>query len=158
MFASASRRPARCRAWLLLFSVIALVTHFADAQVPLNQRVLVVYNSNVSASAGVANYYATQRSIPAANLCAISPPSTTGLSWSQYVSTVKTPIQSCLNVVGPQNILYIVFSYMTPYIVNGSTTPFFYSVDQYVADIWDQYSQQDFYPAPGQFHPYYDDA
>jgi uncharacterized protein (TIGR03790 family) len=142
----------------MLLAVSALGTHFADAQVPLNQRVLVVYNSNISASAGVANYYATQRSVPTANLCAISPPSTTALSWSQYLSTVKTPIRNCLNAVGPQNILYIVFSYMTPFTVTGSTSPFYYAVDQYVADIWDQYSQQDFYPAPGQFHTYYDDA
>ena len=158
MFASAFTPPAKCRAGLLLLGVIVLVSHFASAQIPLNQRVLVVYNSNVAASASVANYYATLRSVPVANLCAISPPSTTNLSWSQYVSTVKTPIQICLNAVGPQNILYIVFSYMTPYFVTGSSSPFYYSVDQYVADIWDQYSQQDFYPAPGKLHPYYYDA
>jgi hypothetical protein len=47
---------------------------------------------------------------------------------------------------------------MTPFTVNGSTSPFTYSIDQYVADIWDQYAQQDFYPVPPQVHPYYDDA
>jgi uncharacterized protein (TIGR03790 family) len=130
----------------------------ASAQLPLNQRVLIVYNSGNSASTAVANYYALQRSIPAANLCPITPPSTTGLTWTQYMSSVKTPVQNCLNAVGPQNILYMVFTYMTPYTVNGLTSPFYYSLDQYVADIWDQYAQQDFYPVPTQFHSYYDDA
>ena len=128
------------------------------AQLSLNQRVLVVYNSGNSASTAVANYYASQRSIAAPNLCAINPPSTTHLTWSQYVSSVKTPIRDCLNTIGPQKILYIVFTYMTPFTVNGSTSPFNYSLDQYVADIWDQYAQQDFYPVPWRVHPYYDDA
>jgi uncharacterized protein (TIGR03790 family) len=110
------------------------------AQPSLSQRVLIVYNSGNSASIAVANYYATQRSIPTANLCAINPPSTTSLTWSQYVSSVKTPIRNCLNTVGPQNVLYIVFTYMTPFTVTGSTSPFYYSLDQYVADIWDQYA------------------
>jgi hypothetical protein len=47
---------------------------------------------------------------------------------------------------------------MTPFTVNGSTSPFSYSIDQYVADIWDQYAQQDSYPVPPRVHPYYDDA
>src|ERR1700738_4590372 len=105
----------------LAAAFIVLGGHFVLAQVPLNQRVLIVYNSTVPASVSVANYYATQRSIPAANLCPISPPSATGLSWSQYVATVKTPIQNCLTAVGPKNILYIVFAYMTPFHVSGST-------------------------------------
>jgi uncharacterized protein (TIGR03790 family) len=129
-----------------------------QAQVPLTQRVLVVYNSTVPASVSVANYYVSQRGIPVANLCPISPPSTTSLSWSQYVASVKTPVQNCLNAVGAQNILYVVFTYQTPFDVSGSTSPFSYSLDQYVADIWDQYAAQDFYPVPSLFHPYYDDA
>ena len=141
--------------------ILVSVPSILYAQLPLNQRVLVVYNNSNSvngASAAVANHYATLRSIPTSNLCPIYPPSTTHLTWSQYVSSVKTPIQNCLNTVGPQNILYIVFTYMTPFIVEGSTSPFNYSIDQYVADIWDQYAQQDFYPAPPRVHPYYDDA
>src|ERR1035437_6804130 len=55
-------------------------------------------------------------------------------------------------------ILYIVFTYQTPYSVSGSGSPLSYSLDQYVADIWDQYSTQDAYPMPGRFHPYYDNA
>jgi uncharacterized protein (TIGR03790 family) len=143
---------------ILLAAAILLACLPVHAQLPLNQRVLVVYNSSQSASLAVANHYVAQRSIPSANLCAINPPSTTTLTWSQYVATIKTPIRNCLNTVGPTNILYIVFTYLTPYIVTGSTSPLYFAIDQYVADIWDQYASQDFYPAPTQFHPYYDDA
>src|SRR5271154_6298193 len=45
----------------------------------LSSRVLVVYNSANSDSTNVANYYIAKRGIPAANLCAITPPSTTYL-------------------------------------------------------------------------------
>ena len=150
-------QSARCVA-LLVFGVLISSGLRVQAQVPLNQRVLVVYNSTVPASVSVANYYVSQRGIPVANLCPISPPSTTSLSWSQYVASVKTPVQNCLNAVSAQNILYIVFTYQTPFNVTGSTSPFYYALDQYVADIWDQYAAQDFYPVPSQFHPYYDDA
>ena len=156
MFANGScDHTARCAALLILVGFSRLFVH---AQVPLNQRVLVVYNSTVPASVSVANYYATQRVIPKSNMCPISPPSTGSLSWSQYVASVKTPVQNCLNTVGAKNILYIVFTYQTPYSISGSTSPLSYSLDQYVADIWDQYASQDFYPFPAQFQPFYDDA
>jgi uncharacterized protein (TIGR03790 family) len=148
--------PTRCL--IAALAILLFVPSVLHAQLSLNQRVLVVYNSGNSASTAVANYYASQRSIPTANLCPINPPSTTSLTWSQYVSSVKTPIRNCLTTIGPQNILYIVFTYMTPFTVNGSTSPFYYALDQYVADIWDQYAQQDSYPAPAQVHPYYYDA
>ena len=50
------RRPLRC-AWLLVLAVVVLANQFAYAQIPLNQRVLVVYNSVDSGSTAVANYY-----------------------------------------------------------------------------------------------------
>lgn len=146
-----------CR-WSILLCGLAF-TPLVVAQRPLNQRVLVVYNSANSDSIAVANHYATQRSIPTANLCPINPPSTTTLTWSQYLSSVKTPVQSCLNSVGPSNILYIVFTYQTPYTVKGASGLLaYYALDQYVADIWDQYATQDAYPFPTVLQPYYDDA
>ena len=151
-------RVIRTCCFIAALAIVLSVPSVLIAQLPLNQRVLVVYNAGNSASTAVANYYVTQRSIPTTNLCAINPPSTTRLTGSQYVSSVKTPIRNCLSAVGPQNILYIVFTYMTPFKVGGSTSPFTYSIDQYVADIWDQYAQQDFYPVPPKVHPYYDDA
>ena len=150
-------RVAGC-AVALVVGVTGLSGQTSNAQIPLNKRVLVVYSSNDSASAKVAKYYAAKRNIPAANLCRISPPSNDRLSWSQYVGSVKTPVQKCLKAVGPESILYIVFSFQTPYAVSGSSRPLSYSLDQYVADIWDQYSTQDAYPMPGRFHPYYDNA
>jgi uncharacterized protein (TIGR03790 family) len=142
----------------LVVGVTGLSGQTSNAQIPLNKRVLVVYNSNDSASAKVAKYYAAKRNIPAANLCRISPPSNDRLSWSQYVGSVKTPVQKCLKAVGPESILYIVFTYQTPYSISGTGNPLSYSLDQYVADIWDQYSTQDAYPIPGRFHTYYDNA
>jgi uncharacterized protein (TIGR03790 family) len=118
---------------------------------------LVVYNSSVPDSVAVANHYASVRGIPAANLCPIVPANTSSVTRSQYVLTVKTPVQNCLTNVGPTNILYIVFTYQTPYDIQNPSTGG-YSLDQYVADIWDQYSNQDFYPFPLQFQPYYEDA
>ena len=150
-------RAASC-AVALVVGVATMSGQTSSSQIPLNKRVLVVYNSTDSASARVAKYYAAKRNIPAANLCRISPPSSDRLSWSQYVGSVKTPVQKCLNAVGPESILYIVFTYQTPYSISGSGSPLSYSLDQYVADIWDQYSIQDAYPTPGRFHPYYDNA
>ncbi len=150
-------RAAGC-AIALVVGVGGMSGQTGAAQIPLNNRVLVVYNSSDSASAKVAKYYAAKRNIPAANLCRISPPASDRLSWSQYVGSVKMPVQKCLNAVGRESILYIVFTYQTPYSVSGSNSPLSYSLDQYVADIWDQYSTQDAYPMPGRFHPYYDNA
>src|ERR1700730_12178741 len=101
------RRARPSPIFLLLIECVAPVT----AQ-PLNQRVLVVYNTNFADSLTVANYYVAQRGIPAGNLCAISPPSSTQINATDYVNTVKTPIQSCLTNLpnGRTNILYIVFS------------------------------------------------
>jgi uncharacterized protein (TIGR03790 family) len=126
----------------------------------LAARTLVVYNSANPDSIAVANYYVSKRSIPAQNLCAISPPATDTLTWKQYLSSVKTPVQNCLNAMGARNVLYIVFTYQTPYDVISPDGLTFYAIDQYVADIWDQYTNQNFYPYPHiwQMQPYFDDA
>jgi uncharacterized protein (TIGR03790 family) len=123
----------------------------------LNQRVLVVYNSANSDSTNVANYYTAKRAIPAANLCAITPPSTTSLAWSDFITSVKTPIQNCLNAVGPSNILYIVFTYQTPYDLTAPDGNL-YSVDQFVGDIWDVYTPPGQYGMPQLPQPYYANA
>jgi hypothetical protein len=124
------------------------------AQNPLAQRVLVIYDPAVPDSVTLANHYLASRGIPSANLCAISPPETAlPLSWSAFVSVVQTPIQNCLNAVGPNQILYIVFSYIRPFSLiaqNGKT----YAIDQYIADIWNQYGTTDEFPYPDQSQPY----
>ena len=125
------------------------------AQNPLAQRVLVIYDPAVPDSVTVANHYLSSRGIPSGNLCAISPlESAWPLSWSTFVSAVQTPIQNCLNAVGQNQILYIVFSYIRPFAViaqNGRH----YAMDQYIADIWNQYSTTDAFPYPDQAHPYF---
>ena len=146
--------PFRVVLLAMLCAGAALPGH---AQTPLNQRVLVVYNATQAQSAEVANYYAAQRGIPAANLCAISPTSTTALSWAAYDTTVRTPVRNCLQTAGAGNILYIVFSYLTPFKLvapDGGT----YSLDQYVADIWDQYLPAGQYGLPSEAQPYFAEA
>jgi len=125
------------------------------AQNPLAQRVLVVYDPTVSDSVNVANHYLGSRGIPSGNVCVISPPETaTALPWSTYASTVQTPIQNCLNAVGPNQILYIVLSYIRPFSLiaqNGKL----YAMDQYIGDIWNQYATTDAFPYPSQTQPYF---
>lgn len=121
-------------------------------------EVLVVYNTNYSDSLAVANHYMAARDIPPTNLCAITPPANDDLgSFGDYTTYVKTPIQNCLNAVGPKTILYIVMSYLTPYTLPAG--PFgTAAVDSYLADIWDKYATQPFLITPSVTQPYYADA
>ena len=123
----------------------------------LNQNLLVVYNAANAASTDVANYYIAKRGIPANNVCAISPPSTTVLSWTAFDTSVKTPIKNCLNSRANGNIYYIVFAYNTPYIVTApSGLP--YSLDSFIADIWDWYVPPNQFGVPIVPQPYYAEA
>jgi uncharacterized protein (TIGR03790 family) len=124
-------------------------------QVPLNERVLVVYNSNDSESNAVAKHYMTQRKIPDANRCAIAPPSIDYLKQNEYESRVKGPVRKCVEAVGKQKVLYIVFSYHTPYGVQVDGRPF--ALDSFAADLWDEYSPlRPGNELPG--HPYFAEA
>lgn len=161
MLQSAVRSSACLLSLLVLSVLIPFPAPASDAQVQaLAARTLVVYNAAYPDSVSVANYYASRRSIPSQNLCAISPAAADTVTWNQYLTTVKAPIQNCLNAVGRTNILYIVFTYQTPYDVTSANGLTFYAVDSYVADIWDQYATQDFYPYPNlwQTHAYYQEA
>ena len=85
----------------LAFAILLVLPQCTPAQTsPLNQRVLVVYNSANSDSIEVANYYVARRGIPAANLCAIAPAATTWLNWTAFDSEVRTPIRNCLSTIG----------------------------------------------------------
>jgi uncharacterized protein (TIGR03790 family) len=110
----------------------------AQSSLPLSERVLVVYNQSVPQSLEVANYYMARRGIPSSNKCAVNSAETYYISdWNAYNTSIKTPIRNCLNAVGRDKILYIVFSYQTPYKVGAAAV----SLDQQIADIWDVYSQ-----------------
>src|SRR6185312_338812 len=90
------------------------------AQQTQGASVLVVYNANDAGSIDVANYYMAQRSIPAVNKCAITPSSLVGLDYAQFQTEIRTPIRTCLDAVGRDSILYIVFTYNTPYKIGDS--------------------------------------
>ena len=150
----------QCFAFPVFPLAIACALFFAlhgrvEAQaLALNQRVLIVYNSADANSTAVANHYAAQRAIPTANLCPITPPSNSLLAWTDYTSTVRTPVQNCLTALGSSNILYVVFTYNTPYSFIGPDQAI-YSLDQFVADIWDVYEPAGQFGLPPSSHPYY---
>jgi uncharacterized protein (TIGR03790 family) len=105
--------------------------------IPLNERVLVVYNQTSPQSLEVADYYIGKRGIPLSNKCAVNSVQTTYIpDWNTFDSIIKTPIRNCLNASGRDKILYIVFSYQTPFKVGSPVK----TIDQQVADIWDEYS------------------
>ena len=91
--------------------------------IPLASTVLVVYNTLYPESLDVANYYMTARGIPNANKCAITVSGDVNyfISYAEYTTNVKAPIRTCLNELGRDNILYIVFTYMTPFKLYDST-------------------------------------
>jgi uncharacterized protein (TIGR03790 family) len=124
----------------------------AAQSIPLGDRVLVVYNESVPQSLEVANYYMTKRGIPAGNRCAINSAQTTYIGdLSAFNALVKTPLKNCLSAVGKDKILYIVFAYQTPYKISNPDR----SIDQQVADIWDEYSSSN--QTAGR-HAYFADA
>ena len=148
-----SIRSLRIAAVSILATI--LLAYPAPGQPSLAERVLVVYNSSAAESLAVARYYMTRRAIPESLRCKISTGSTDYIRQEEFDSRVKAPIRSCLEKAGRQKILYIVFSYQTPYVVTFGSRA--YSLDQLVADIWDEYL-----PAqPGELgkpQPYFGDA
>jgi uncharacterized protein (TIGR03790 family) len=119
--------------WALLLLLAPVVT----AQAPPNGRVLVVYNAEVPQSKQIAAYYMSKRAIPEKNRCKVDVSSTDQLEQDEFDSSVKRPIRKCLESAGKNKILYIVFSYKTPWLLEiGRQT---YALDQFIADIWDEY-------------------
>ena len=126
---------SRAYRWVILLSSAVVLL---DGQTPLNERVLVVYNANAPDSLAVARHYMAQRQIPEANRCRIAVSSTDYLKQEEYEARVKAPVRKCIEAVGKQKILYIVFSYQTPYDVYIGERGF--ALDSYVADLWDEYA------------------
>lgn len=121
-----------------LVAILGLAFSLCAAQAAsLSDRVLVVYNAHASGSHSVAEYYMAKRDIPAANVCRIGVSSTHTIDEKEFESHVKRPIRKCLDKLGRDKILYIVFSYGSPFDlqINGQI----YALDQFVADIWDEY-------------------
>jgi uncharacterized protein (TIGR03790 family) len=124
------------RGFPLLFWLAAQV-QASPGESQLSERVLVVYNKSESESAKVAKYYLSKRGIPAANTCKIDPLSTDFVEQEDFESEIRKPIRKCLEAIGRPKILYIVFSYQTPFLLKFEGH--LYSLDQFVADIWDDY-------------------
>ena len=150
---SSTRPTAWVPAAALTLAFLLMTPCHIWAQTSLSPNVLVVYNSADSGSTAVASYYIGKRGIPSQNLCPITPPNNAFLNWSDFVSSVKTPIQSCLSQ-STNRILYIVFTYNTPYKVIAPDNAS-YALDQFVADIWDIYTPPGQYGIPGMPQPYY---
>lgn len=155
--------PRRDCRWIgffvLLTAAVSAVCQEAPAPNPLSDRVLVVFNRSDSGSRDVAKYYAKMRGIPQQNLCSISPIDNGTLGWKEYMIQVKEPIQKCLTQVGRDKILYIVFTYNTPFRVEGPdkrAVNLDTALDQHVADIWDQYAPD--FPMNRPKQPYFDEA
>ena len=127
-----------------IFVLMVFGSGFAATQtspIPLPERTLIVYTANIPASLEVADYYSTKRGIPAANKCAITPTRNDSIDFYNYEINVRKPIQNCLNALGKERILYIVFAYETPYkILNVPTGSILETraVDQFVANIWSE--------------------
>jgi uncharacterized protein (TIGR03790 family) len=143
---------------LLIAAVSAVCEDETPAPTPLSDRVLVVFNRNDGGSREVAKYYAKMRGIPEKNLCSIAPIDPGSVNWKEYLTQVKPPIQKCLKEVGPEKILYIVFSYQTPFRLDGPQPDQRsgnggFALDQFVADIWNQYAPD--FPMGRQAQPYF---
>ncbi len=147
----------------VVFSGLATLPALAT-QDPLASRTLIVYATNSADSVAVKNHYVQARfDVPStANLCPITlpDPAATILLYADYVTYVKTPVQSCLNSIGKTKILYIVLAYVRPYTVQIFRTDgnAIYSLDSYLADVFDQYTVSPyFFPGPPAAHRYYAD-
>jgi uncharacterized protein (TIGR03790 family) len=151
VWAVLSSRPGRILAFLFL---IVFPFHTYAQSSSLAANVLVVYNSADAGSTDVANYYALERGIPSGNMCPINPPSKIILNWTDFNNTVKMPIKNCLNTTASGNIFYIVFTYNTPYKVIAPDK-LTYSLDSFIADIWDWNTPPSQYGLPGTPQPYY---
>ncbi|HUQ94596.1 MAG TPA: TIGR03790 family protein [Bryobacteraceae bacterium] len=129
---------------------------------PLAASTLTVYVTNSPDSVAVKDHYiqARYQEPSSAPVCGIAlpDPNSAQLNETEYINSVKTPIRDCLNEAGRTKILYIVLAYVRPFALILPRGIGYYSLDSYLADIWDQYTTQDFNTAPAGPHGYYADA
>jgi uncharacterized protein (TIGR03790 family) len=141
------------RICLTMLAFLAVAQH-AFSQSSLASQVLIVYSPTDPNSTAVAAHYQAARGIPNANLCGITAPTGYSVDYTDYVNLIRNPIRNCLTALGPKNILYIVLAYLRPLALQATAT-LTYSVDSFLADIWDQYTTQFFNPVPPAVHRYY---
>ncbi len=106
--------------------------------IPLNERVMVLYDTANQDSHKVAKYYMDKRNIPKQNICKIDTYNEGMWEGDWYEQTIRKPVRACLDKIGKQKILYIVVSYGTP--DEFDIGPRRQAVDGLLADIWDEYA------------------
>lgn len=139
---------------LVTLGASTVVLHAQEkADVSLNERVLVVYNSAGDDSLKVAKYYQEKRSIPKENICKIDTDQEVITDGRRFEPEVKKRVRACLEKLGKQKILYIVMAYQTPYAVEFAGRR--QAVDQMLADIWDEYTGAQTLGREAGDHPYF---
>lgn len=129
--------------WIcILFVPLAAVAQ-SYANLPLNERVLVVYNSWTKDSQKVADYYMAKRRIPKSNRCALKLDDRQAqdyaiVHWTDFDGMVKSPIKKCLQIAGKYKVLYIVMAYETPFKLYLNPEGYGMAIDSYISDIWDE--------------------
>ncbi len=141
-----------------LLVVLTLAVSVTAAEIPRNERVLVVYNVYSKDSRKVARHYAAARHIPDANLCPIraiefnaaSAAPIVYVAFDDFESVMEKPIRKCVTRVGKQKVLYIVLAYDTPFRLRDVPEGYGAAIDSYLVDIW-----REGRPTP-QPNPYYE--
>lgn len=130
--------------WKRVLPLLALAAPLAAAPIPLNERVLVIYNAASKESKDVARHYVDVRHIPRENVCALDPPdfkagSSAPLVYVAYADLEREllkPVRKCLDKAGREKILYLVLSFAMPFRLRGEPQGYGAAVDSYLADIW----------------------
>jgi len=125
----------------LIPGACSLAAQTPTNSLPLNERVMVVYDNADENSRKVAKYYMEKRNIPKENICKLDSYNDGLLEGNTFEPMIKKPIRACLEKLGKQKILYIVMSYATPYEFELGTRR--EAIDQMLADIWDEYAGPD---------------
>ncbi len=129
-----------------LFLMLAIASSVFAAELPRNERVLVVYNAFSKESRQVARHYLKARHIPEANLCALrdvgfaaaSNAPVEYVAYDDFEPVIAKPIRKCLSRTGKQKILYIVLAYDTPFRLRATPEGFGVALDSYLVDIWSE--------------------
>ncbi|MEL6349700.1 MAG: TIGR03790 family protein [Myxococcota bacterium] len=103
---------------IIFTSVLTPIAHAGGG--PMN--VLVLYNGEIPDALDVAQYYADQRSIPDAHLCALAGigPDVTQVSFEDYQRLIHDPLDACLDgLPQPDEIDYLVLIRGLPYRVQA---------------------------------------
>jgi uncharacterized protein (TIGR03790 family) len=124
--------------------------------IPLSERVMVIYDTANEDSHKVAKYYMEKRAIPKQNICKIDTYNEGMWGDDWYDPAVKKPVRACLEKLGKQKILYLVISYGTPWEVDIGTNR--QSLDQLLADIWDEYAGAQVMGREAGTQPYFGNA